>query len=371
MIRSILFPLLTLSVAVASFAFAQEEAAEFIRDGAFEFSQGNCELAQYFYQEALKLEPENVEAMVGKGKALACRNAFDLAIAEFQKAIERDPGNIEAYVEMARAFESQALTDPDRYPNRLNDALAALERAEERAPDNAEVLNTKGVILYRLNDLEGARAALEAAVDRARRPDGGLSDRERSVVQVNLGKVHRDLGDMQQALRAFRTAVVLDPSNASAHNNLGNVYFRMAECDQAEFELSQAVALAPESLSAMSQLGIALFECGRVEQSVPHLERAIDLDGSVFLPPLFTYLGRAYSQIGRHDEAIKRAQQGALLGEESPAPANAEGYYWLGQVYERRGASGDAAKAQAAYRRALELDESFTPAQEALARLAG
>ena len=355
-----------LSAGLSTVALAQEEGAtveDFIRDGRLYFTTGDCELAQYYYKQALELEPENPEALVGNGRALACRNNYPLAIEAFQQAIEVDPDNSEAYVQLALTYQEQFLSDSDRYPNRLSEALRTLEIAESQDPENPRVLNAKGVILFQMGSLQAAQTALEEAVD-VSSGDGVMSDRERSVVLVNLGKTYRDLGNLEQALNAFRRAVILDPVSSSAHNNLGNIHYRMGSCEQAEYELAQAANLDPQSLSAVSQLAIALFECGQVERSIPHFEQAMELNGAIFNPPLYTYLARGYAQQGRYDEAVRRAQQGALL-----EPVTADAYYYLGEIYQARGGAGDAQAAQEAYQRALELDPQHQDAQEALAGL--
>lgn len=355
-----------LGAVASSAALAQEEEVtveDFVRDGRLYLLSGDCELAQYYYGEALELEPENPEALVGSGRALACRNNYPLAIEAFQQAIEVDPDNSEAYVQLALAYQDQYLNDPDRYPNRLSEALRTLEIAEGQDDENSRVLNAKGVILFQMGDLQGAQAALEEAVELSASGDQ-MTNRERSVVLVNLGKTYRDLGNLEQALNAFRRAVILDPLSASAHNNLGNIHYRMGNCESAEYELAQAASLDPQSLSAVSQLAIALFECGQVEQSIPYFEQAMELNGAIFNPPLYTYLARGYAQQGRYDEAVRRAQQGALL-----EPVTADAYYHLGEIYRARGESGDAQAAQEAYQRALELDPQHEAAQEALAGL--
>ncbi len=360
----IAFLALWLALLPAAVAQGTADVSSLVREGNFYLVRGDCELAQYFFQEALKLETSNAEALIGKGKALSCQGALSLAVEEFQKAIEIDADNARAYVQLAQTYEDQYFSDPNRFPNRLSDALTTLEKAEQLAPDDPQVLNTKGVILYLIGDLEQARSALERAVAQATTTDSDLTQREQSTIQVNLGKTYRDIGELELARQAFRRAVVLDPTNASAHNNLGNIHYRLGDCDQAEYELAQAATLAPTSLSSVSQLAIALFECGQVEASIPRFEQALDLDGAVFTPPLYTYLARGYLQQGRYDEAVTRAQQGALL-----PPESAEAYYYLGQAYQQRGRSGDLDAARRAYQKSLEIDPNYAPAQQALASL--
>ena len=338
-----------LMTAVAQEA-SENDAASNIANGQLFMSTGDCELAQYYFREALRTEPDNAEALLGNGRALACRFAYDLAVESFRQAIDADPNLPLAYVHLALTYQAQHLSDPERYPDLLSEALAVLSTAERIAPDNTQVLNTKGVIQFQLGQYDAARESLEHAAQTAR-TDDSITPRMESVIQVNLGKTYRDLGTPEQAVSAFRRAVVLDPASAAAHSNLGNALFRMGECASAEYELQQAVSIDPQNLSAVADLAITLFECGNVAASVPHFEEAVQLDGAIFLPPLYTYLSRGLVELGRYDEAVRRAVQGASLW-----PVTADARYWLGAAYCARGAVGDDERAQEAFTSALEID---------------
>ncbi|MCA9840396.1 MAG: tetratricopeptide repeat protein, partial [Trueperaceae bacterium] len=348
--------LISLFSLLSIFSFAQDRtASDYISDGELYLARGNCSFAQSVFQEALKQEPENIAALLGKGKALTCLGAWDAGIQEFQKVLGLDQNNVAAHVQLALAYQEQYVSDPNSYPGRLQDALAILQNAEALDPNNPEVLNSKGVVLFRQNDLAGARDALERAVALANNSE--LTDRAKSVMHINLGKTYRDLNEMDLALQSFRRAVMLNPSSGSAHNNVGNAYYKLGDCNNAVYELTQAVNLNTGSLDALSNLGIAMFECGEVANSVSYFEQALNIPGSLNLPPLYTYLARAYIQQGRFDEAVQRAQQGALL-----PPVTAEAFYYLGQAYESRNGSGDLQRAKEAYQSALELDANYQAA---------
>ncbi len=358
------------ALALGGAAIAQQgqqggpDVATLISDGQFYLDRGDCSLAQFYFQEALRLDEGNADARVGQGRALSCQGAYPEAIDAFQAALAAQPNHLQALVHLANTYQYQYQADPSAYSGRLADALDTIQRAEAVSANDPRVQNTKGLVLYQLGDLQQARTTLEQAASLATTSQE-LDNAEKSTVQVNLGRVYRDLGELELAQQSFRRAVVLDPTSATAHNNLGDIAFRLGDCSTAEYELAQAVNLDPNSLSAASNLGIVLFECGDVQASLPRLERAVQMDGAVFLPPLFTYLARAYLETGEVDEAIKRAQHGALLA----TPPSAEAYYWLGQAYQRRGGQGDSQRARDAYERAVEIDPNYAAAREALASL--
>lgn len=366
--RAIVLASLFFSVLVLGLGLAQDSqrsAEDYIRTGNLHMQRGDCAFAQYSFQEALNRDANNVEARLGKGRSLSCQGALALAIEEFQAALATAPGNVEAHVLLAEAYQKQWRTDATRYPEGLNQSLALLEKAAGLDARNPTVWNAQGVALYFQRDLESARVALEKAASLAGSFEI-MSDRDRAEIHENLGSTYRGLGQLEQALQSFRRAVTYNPLSATAHSNVGYTYFQLglSNCDNAIYELTQANKLNPQLLDASANLAITLFECGNLDASIPQFEATLNMPGSLNLPPLYTYLSRAYLQKGNFDEAVKRAQQGALL-----PPQSAEAQFYLGQAYAARNGTGDIQRAKDAYNNALQLDPTYQAAQDALARL--
>lgn len=114
---------------------------------------------------------------------------------------------------------------------------------------------------------------------------------------------------------------------------------------------------------AWFNLGTSLTALGRFEEAAAAYDRARQMG----LPwrMLWYQFGpfRAYAESGRWQEVVALAR--ATLRTTDTVE---ELHYWHGRGLE---ALGDTAGAQAAYRRALEVNPTFTPAAEALATLAG
>ena len=320
--------------------------------------------AQIFFQEALKQEPNNVRALLGRGKSLLYQGAATLAAEDFKKVLELDPNNVEAMISLADSYKKQYESDSVAFSGRLNDALILLQRASQLEPNNAKVLNLIGIVKLLSGDINSAKSLLEQAVTYASADASDLKANDVAGIHVNLGIIYRETGDNKLALQSFRRAVMLNPLSAVARTNVGHTYYLLEDCDQAVYELSQANKINPQYLQATANLAIVKFECGDVEGSVKYFEDALKLPGAINLAGLYTYVARAYMQQGRYDEALNRAQQGVLL-----PPARAEAYYYLGQVYEKRNAAGAIENAKKAYRSSLEIDPNYQLALKALARL--
>ena len=339
---------------------AQEIAArstpELLRYGKVLFDRGECFSSRYLFQQVLEREPKNQEALSGKGRALICEGSFDEGISALEQAAKLTPKAPGVYTQLAGAYLAQYQRDPSVYKGRLQDALGALDQADAQGASSAATTNLRGVVYYRQGDLQRARDALEQATKLAPK----VADYQR-----NLGLVYVQLGDTAAAIKTLRRAVSLEPDNALGHNQLGQAYLLSQRCDDAIFELEQAVTLAPNEAAVNLNLGIANFDCKNYEAARPYFEKVIALEPTLFAPA-YTYLARIDLEAKDYSGAVTQATKGALL-----PPANAEAYYWLGQAYAARdetASSGtpDSEKAKDAYRRALELDASYTPAKDAL-----
>lgn len=351
--------LLLVSVATAQ-KIAERPTGELLRLGQELNRRGECFTSRYLYQEVLQREPQNVTALAGKGQALVCEGALAEGITALEQATALAPDQGETFVRLANAYLAQYDTDPETHQARLQEALTALDRAQQNGADRAAVANLRGVTFYRQNDLAQARTALENATELQE----GVADYHR-----NLGLVYIKLGDNEAAVATLRRAVSLEPEDALGHNQLGQAYLLLDRCEDAVFELEQAVTLAPQETPINLNLGMALFDCDNMQKARSYFEKVVSLEPTAF-PVAYTYLSRIDLEAEAFDSAVTQATLGAIL-----PPTNAEGYYWLGQAYEARGGedtdaagnvTADTDKARDAYEQALDIDPSFGPAQEAL-----
>jgi Flp pilus assembly protein TadD len=149
-------------------------------------------------------------------------------------------------------------------------------------------------------------------------------------------------GDSDGALLAYEQVVTLDPDHAAGHHNLGNVRFRQGDFERAIVDYARALELKADYQLAAFHLGWTLRQVGRSEEAeaafrscleIPPTgprsmntrvdcmfglgslrHRAGDFEASARMmeqvlsvhrthPEARYYLGMAYRQLGRVDEA--------------------------------------------------------------------
>jgi protein O-mannosyl-transferase len=118
--------------------------------------KGDLDGAINNFQEALKIEPENINAHVSMGLALGYKRNFDGAITHFRAAIKINPRIPEIYNSLAVALA---------YTGRTDEAIAQLNKALEINPRFAKAHNTWGVMLAKSGKMEEGIDHLRKAIE--------------------------------------------------------------------------------------------------------------------------------------------------------------------------------------------------------------
>lgn len=134
---------------------------------------------------------------------------------------------------------------------------------------------------------------------------------------LNLGAIYADLGRRQDALRAYRTALALDPEFVPALANLALLYHEAGDNAASEKTYRELILKAPDLADARYSLGLLLAEDpARLQEAVPELERATQLAPDS--ARMHYNLGLALQHLGRVGEAASALARAAALEPENP-----------------------------------------------------
>ena len=117
--------------------------------------KGDLDGAIKHFQEALKIEPENINAHVSMGLALGYKRDFDGAISHFRAAIKINPRIPEIYNSLAVALAYIGKTDA---------AIVQLKKAIKINPRFAKAHNTWGVMLAKAGKIDEGIDHLRKAI---------------------------------------------------------------------------------------------------------------------------------------------------------------------------------------------------------------
>lgn len=149
------------------------------------------------YSRALKMAPDNVELLYGRGVAYAEAGNTDAAVADLRQVLKIKPDDIAAI--NALGF---TLADADRD---LEEAKNLITRAHKARPHDPAVTDSWGWLQYRLGHLQTARKALQQAWQAGKDPQVG----------GHLAEVLWKQGDRQAARHILAAARKLAPHDAA------------------------------------------------------------------------------------------------------------------------------------------------------------
>ncbi len=180
-------------------------------------------------------------------------------------------------------------------------------------------------------------------------------------ILVNLGVLRASGGDLDGAAEAYRAAIRLDPDRALAHLDLGLALLAdEATRDLGVLELERAVALDPALAAAHAGLGRALLlRAGEGARAEAALRRALDLDPRH--RDARASLGQLLARGARWDEAADALAEGARHH-----PYDPDLLFDLANAQQRAGRTREA---RATLRRVLAIDPGDRDARDALAAL--
>ncbi len=178
---------------------------------------------------------------------------------------------------------------------------------------------------------------------------------------VRCGECYEALNDFARADDAYGAAIARDPDLDLARRRAAALALRGREVALRVGQKDAAEQLRLGAVRYLAGLGARLLE-----RKVPAEAEAAFRDAARIAPEAWGVrvdLGRCLYEQGRFAAAENAIREGLGL---APAAESALGYFHLGVLMERQDRRADA---EAALRRALELDPSLAPAQAALARL--
>jgi TolB-like protein/Flp pilus assembly protein TadD/DNA-binding winged helix-turn-helix (wHTH) protein len=265
----------------------------------------NFEKAERFCNRALTLDADLPEVHTALGNLYRSSSQFEKAQASFEKALQMNPYFEEANYGLARSLQGQG---------NLKEAERLLRFSVALEPGYWGPHMSLGYFLHHLGRFEESIPYFEKVTELTPdNPDG----------YTNLGTAYFDLGDWDNAARAWSRSVELKPT-PMGFRNMGTLYYYQARYEDAVAMHTRAAEMAPEDHWVWGRLAAAFryVEGGR-EDSRQAYRRAIELaeqrltvdeKDAKTMAPLAAY----YVNIGDEDRASEYARRAVALDPEYP-----------------------------------------------------
>jgi TolB-like protein/Flp pilus assembly protein TadD len=265
------------------------------------------------------------------------RAAIEESIAYFERAIKIDPTFAPAYVGLASAFSDLGTVFVGASPDQTRPrAIGAARKALELDPDLTEA----HVLLANVLQEQWHWADAEAEYRRALEVNPNDADAHAGLALWMLCQGRKD-----EAVAWAKRGRELDPLAVSGAG-IAWILFQSRRYDEAIRELRSALAVQPDDASALSYLGFALVANNQPGDAIPVLEKAISLSNGS--PAATGVLIRAYSHAGRRTDALRLLGElqkrrkagyvpaGAFVNAYLGLDDNKQAFVWLEQAFKEQ-----------------------------------
>ncbi|MHC5032963.1 MAG: tetratricopeptide repeat protein [Planctomycetota bacterium] len=266
---------------------------------------GDLDRARAALQESVNLEPGFAPAHYNLAAVHHAAGELDQAAQALRSALAS-----RSHWQDAHSWTDVVLADEGT----LDVALGIATATAARFPNDVATLCDLATV-HRL------RGSFDAAVEACRK--AAAIDPDSALPLTVLGKVLVGQGAFPQAFDAYRRAGELAPDDAEAHAGAGYVLLRTGRFPPAEKALRRAVALEPENAATRAYLGIALARLRRITAAVEQLERSVAIDPRRTDPNAQNILGAELVNHRMDGERAVRALHAAVRNE--PREASCHG----------------------------------------------
>jgi tetratricopeptide (TPR) repeat protein len=296
--------------------------------GATYEKQKDYKSAVNAYQNALKLDKENIDAMRGLAQNLANDNQLDAALTEYKAVQDADPQDPQAAVEMSKLY---------RRMGKLDLAMESLKKAEPLSQELLEVPYNEALILEAQGKYDEAAAALQKLISRTTSQDGTYSAGERNnraVFLQRLGNIYRESGRPQLSIDAYRKMIDLGGDEAArGYQELIDTYREQKQWSEAGRTAQEATAKFPDNRTLKLALALQLADDGKAEEGIKLAKSAIK---GVPAEDMETYMSlcQLYSRLKRWKEAEDALNEASKLASHPDEKEYVQ--YLQGSLYERQ-----------------------------------
>jgi protein O-GlcNAc transferase len=347
-------------------------ATALVRGGA----GGRFADGQALVDQALRLAPENVEAVCAAGAIHFSAGKLEEAYARFSFALELRPNHVPALQalgllyqtrgmlpEAARAYAAAIASHEEQSSAlaRSRDGASGGTRLDENENETAgSVAATRARLAATLSDI-GTQVKLEGDVHKAMSQyrEAISVDPSYAPALYNLGVALHELGQSAAAEARYAEAAALDPKHADALCNLGVMRKLRGDVAGSVAAYEACLAVNPNHVHGTSNMAIALNDmanaaklAGDVPAAIRIYERALTFDSNS--ADSMYNLGVAQAEVGELDRAVIAYETTLKL-----RPGCAEAWNNLGVLLRER---GNVPRAVECYKNAISLKPHFAQA---------
>lgn len=304
-----------------------EDAETYYQRANARYRQGEITEALEDFSEAIKIDPKYGNAYYNRGLAYYDRGNYGNAIADFTNVLKLNPDDADAYYQRGLNYyqiEEYSLAIEDYsstillQPNNVNaytsrglakaaagdkpGSLADYTEAQKINPNDPQIFYNRGRARFHLADYRGAMEDYTKVLEL----QPNYAD-----AYVNRCSAYLNMAAHAEAIADCTKAIALNPEDEAAYNNRCIAYLNMGEHQRAAEDCSITIGMNPTSAKAYSNRGLARSKSGDKAGAIEDFSAAISLSPSDGIA--YNNRGQIYSEKGEYSKAIEDFAQAVRL----------------------------------------------------------
>jgi tetratricopeptide (TPR) repeat protein len=284
---------------MGSFVFAKDVKTEknlyssYLK-GIFRAEEGNFRSALEELERVKKIDPNSLYLRLKIASLLIRLGEIDKAEKELKAAKEIDTDGFDASLALVFLY---AYTQRDKDLEREYEDF--LKKAHKAKPDDVKISEYLAQFYFYKKQPQEALKIYETIIKK----------NSRNVESFFwLGYIYDELSRREEAIKAWKKALEIEPLHHPTLNSLGYAYAEEGKnLAQAESMVKQALEKEPENGAYLDSLGWIYFKKKEYKKAEEYLKKAVNFQED---PVIYEHLGDLYIALKNAPEAIKYYRAG-------------------------------------------------------------
>ncbi|MCK9266548.1 tetratricopeptide repeat protein [bacterium] len=285
-----------------------ESSYIYVKLGNLYVKDKNVAEAKRSFFRALRIAPNNHEAMFGLGVAYLLEKNEKLAATYIEKGLTFKPDNQAMRVVLCDLLVAL---------NRLDDARVQYEFLLEEFPNNYLLYFNYGTILEKMGLYDKAEEAFLSSVQL-------VGNFWKSTLSLAL--LYSKQNRQEEAMKYFRKATSLNPQDNVSYSFLASFYYRAGEKEETKALLREALNNGIRNIEFYNLLGNIFLEETNYPKAEEYFRQSIALLDNVAAR---FYLGIIYDKLDMYDKMEEEMKKALELEPDNALTLNYLGYSYL------------------------------------------
>ena len=279
---------------------------EALKIGVAAHKAGNLQEADRYYTAIIKAVPGHSDAnhnlgllAVDLGKRKEALSFFKIAIENNSSVEQYWISYVDALIKLDRIKEAKDLIKKAKAEGVKDDLIKRLKKLFNinKYSTNTDLPQKTINQLLRLRKQGKPKKVVDQANLLVKKYQGSF------LLWNILGASYKDLNQLDEAIKAFKKAIDLNPFDADSFNNIGVAFQEKGKLEKATEAFNKATSLNPTHVEAFYNLGNSFDYQGKRDDAIKAFKKAISINPYHF--KAYNNLGNVLKNQNKLDEAIK------------------------------------------------------------------